>query len=74
MIEQAVQAVLTELKPYIDQHGGAIEFVSYITGVVTVKLHGACVGCPMSYYTLKLGIEERIKQRVPEVTEVIAIE
>lgn len=74
MPEQAIKAVLEELKSYIDQHGGAIEFVSYQAGVVRVKLHGACVGCPFSYYTLKLGIEERIKQQVPEVQEVIAID
>jgi Fe-S cluster biogenesis protein NfuA len=74
MIEHAVHRVLNELQPYIQQHGGAIEFVSYDAGVVTVRLQGACVGCPMSYYTLKLGIEERIKERVPEVKKVVALE
>lgn len=71
---QKITSVLDELQPYIEQHGGAIHFVSFADGVVQVRLQGACVGCPYSFYTLKMGIEERLKEQVPEVIEVIAID
>ena len=53
-------------------HGGDVEFMSYLEGTVTLKFHGACVDCPFSFYTLKMGIEERLKASVSEVKEVIA--
>lgn len=69
---QQINTVLEELQPYIEQHGGKIELVSFESGIVTVRLHGACVGCPFSYYTLKMGIEERLKERIPDVIQVVA--
>ncbi len=69
-----IDEVLNEMRPNIQMDGGDIEFVSYVDGVVSVRLHGACVGCPLSLYTLKLGIEERLKEVVPEIHEVVAVE
>lgn len=67
-----IELVLSELRPYIQNDGGDIQFESFdsATGTVFVKLSGACVGCPMSSFTLKLGIEERLKAQIPEVTSV----
>merc|ERR1719183_223646 len=62
----------TRIRPAVQEDGGDIVFVDYAeaTGVVTLKLLGACDGCPSSSITLKSGIENMIKHYVPEVTEV----
>jgi Fe-S cluster biogenesis protein NfuA len=69
-----IEEELNEMRPNIQMDGGDIEFVSFTDGVVSVRLHGACTSCPLSLYTLKLGIEERLKEHVPEIVEVIAVE
>ncbi len=70
---EKIKAILEQLRPAIIGDGGDIEFISFLHGVVSLKLLGACAHCPMSLYTLKLGIEERLKQEIPEVQEVISI-
>jgi Fe-S cluster biogenesis protein NfuA len=60
------------VRPAVEGDGGAIEFRNFKEGVVTVVLKGACSGCPSSTNTLKGGIEQILKQHIPEVTEVIA--
>lgn len=73
--DTAIQDLLEEyVKPAVESDGGAIEFRSYNEGVVTVLLKGACSGCPSSTATLKGGIEQLLKQHIPEVTEVVAEE
>lgn len=69
-----IEDVLQDIRPNIQMDGGDIEFVSFNDGVVAVRLQGACVSCPLSLYTLKLGIEERLKEQVPDVVEVIAVD
>jgi len=69
-----IEEVLEQLRPNVQMDGGDIEFVKYEDGVVYVRLHGSCVGCPASIYTLKLGVEEAIRDQVPEIHEVVAIE
>lgn len=69
-----IEEVLQEIRPAIQMDGGDIQFVDFIDGVVQVKLQGACVGCPMSLYTLKLGIQERLVEQIPDVREVVAVE
>lgn len=68
-----IKEVLEEMRPNIQMDGGDIEFVGYSDGVVSLKLLGACESCPLSVYTVKLGIEERLKEYVPEVIEVITV-
>ncbi|HIA11722.1 MAG TPA: NifU family protein [Flavobacteriales bacterium] len=63
-----------QIRPAVEQDGGAINFKSFIDGKVTVELRGACSGCPSSTVTLKSGIETLLKRLVPEVKEVIAEE
>lgn len=68
-----IRQVLEAIRPSIRSDGGDIEFVSFDEqGVVTIRLHGACVGCPSSHMTLKLGIEDNLKANVPDVTRVVA--
>jgi Fe-S cluster biogenesis protein NfuA len=73
IIEQ-IQSILEELRPAILQDGGDIHFVRFENGTVFVKLHGACVSCPISFITLKMGLEAQIKKRIPEVESVISID
>ena len=61
------------MRPNIQMDGGDIEFMTFVDGVVSLKLHGACASCPLSVYTVKLGIEERLKEAIPEVVEVVAV-
>jgi Fe-S cluster biogenesis protein NfuA len=68
-----IVAVLAELQPLIQMDGGSIEFVRYEDTKVYVKLAGACVHCPMSMYTLKMGVEAALKELLPAITQVIAI-
>ena len=64
----------TYVKPAVEMDGGNIEFSNYVDGVVTLKMQGACSGCPSSQVTLKSGIEGLLKRMVPEVKEVVAEE
>ncbi len=74
-MRSGVQAVLDLIRPAVQSDGGDVELVDVSpAGVVTVRLHGACVGCPSSSITLQTGIERSLKQRVPGVTAVKAVE
>ena len=68
-----INTILDQLRPMILNDGGNIELVKYENSIVYVKLHGACVYCPVSMYTLKLGVEEALKLELPEIKEVVAI-
>jgi len=61
------------VRPAVENDGGAIEYVGYDQGVVTVELKGACSGCPSSTATLKGGIEQLLKSNIESVTEVVAL-
>lgn len=72
-VQERVQKVIDLIRPQLQNDGGDVELVSIDEdNVVTVRLTGACVGCPMSQLTLKAGIERILKQQVPEVTAVKA--
>lgn len=73
-INAIIESVLNQLRPTIQADGGDIQFVKYEDKIVYVKLLGACVHCPISMFTLKLGVEEALKAQLPELKEVIAIE
>lgn len=62
-----------DVRPYVEQDGGEIRFAGYHDGIVEVVLQGACAGCPSSSVTLKLGIEARLKDEIPEVRSVVAL-
>ncbi len=73
-IQEQIQTVLDSFKPLIQLHGGSIVLERYEQSIVYVRLEGACASCPLSVYTLKLGIEEALKKALPEITQVIAVE
>jgi Fe-S cluster biogenesis protein NfuA len=70
-VEQAIEAI----RPALQMDGGDVTLmgVNEETGVVEIELIGACVGCPASTMTLKAGIERILKDRVPGITEVVAL-
>jgi Fe-S cluster biogenesis protein NfuA len=74
-LEQQIVAILdAEIAPAVAQDGGNITFKSFENGVVNVVLRGACSGCPSSTVTLKNGIENLLKTRLPgEITQVVAV-
>jgi Fe-S cluster biogenesis protein NfuA len=73
-IDDAIRALLDEyVRPAVENDGGAIDFLGFKDGVVSVRMKGACAGCPSSTATLKGGIETLLKQHLPEVTNVMAI-
>jgi Fe-S cluster biogenesis protein NfuA len=65
-----VETVLDEMRPYLISDGGNIEIVELDGPIVKVRLQGACGSCPSSTMTLKMGIERRLKEMIPEIAEV----
>ena len=66
--------VIDGIRPMLQNDGGDIELVEVTAdNSVKVRLQGACKGCPSAAMTLKMGVERMLKQRVPEVKEVIAV-
>lgn len=71
--DDAIKSLLDEyVRPAVENDGGAIDFLGYENGIVTVLMKGSCAGCPSSTQTLKGGIEQLLKQHLPDVKEVIA--
>ena len=62
-----------EVRPYVERDGGEVVFAGFADGEVKVHLQGSCAGCPSSSITLKLAIEGRLKEAIPEVHSVIAV-
>ncbi len=75
-MEASVKEIIEQIRPMLQADGGDIELVSVdeATGVVSVRLQGACKGCPGAQMTLKMGVERHLKEKVPEVTEVVAVD
>jgi len=73
--EQKVKNIIEAVRPDLQSHGGDIELVGTDTdNNVKVRLQGACSGCPGAQMTLKMGIERLLKEKIPEVKEVIAVD
>ena len=71
--EEKIISIIDELRPFLINDGGNIEFVKYEDNIVYIKMMGACSNCEMLDLTLKDGIEAAIKEEVPEVLEEINI-
>lgn len=70
-----IKDIIEQLRPNIQMDGGDVEFVRFDDGIVYVRFHGACVGCPASLFTLKGGIEEALKEQLSDVVqEVVALD
>ena len=68
-----VERTLDELRPYLMADGGNVEVVEIDGPVVKVRLQGACGSCPSSTMTLKMGIERKLREAIPEVSEVVQV-
>jgi Fe-S cluster biogenesis protein NfuA len=73
-VEDRVREALDVIRPAIQMDGGDIELIGIDGGTVTVRLLGTCEACPISPVTLKQGVERVLHERVPGITEVVAIE
>jgi Fe-S cluster biogenesis protein NfuA len=71
-MKDKVQSAIDKIRPMLQRDGGDVELVNVQEGVVTVRLKGACHGCPMAQMTLKNGIEKLLKREVPEIVTVQA--
>ena len=73
-MEAEVRKALEDVRPMLQADGGDVELVEVTEeGVVRVRLQGACQGCPMAQMTVKNGIEQLLKEKVPGVAEVEAV-
>lgn len=70
-MKEKVEKILELIRPNLQAEGGNVELVDVTEdGVVKLRLTGACGSCPMSMYTLKMGIERQLKEQIPEIKEV----
>ena len=70
LTQDNVETVLDELRPYLMADGGNVELVEIDGPVVRLRLQGACGSCPSSTMTLRMGIERRLREFIPEIAEV----
>ena len=68
-----VEKVLDELRPFLMADGGNVEVVELDGPIVKVRLQGACGSCPSSTMMLKMGIERKMREAIPEVSEVVQV-
>ena len=69
-----MQGVINLIRPAVQADGGDIELVDVTdAGVVQIRFHGACHGCPSSTMTLQNGIERNLREKVPEITQVVPV-
>ena len=74
-VRDRVQGVINLIRPAVQADGGDIELVDVASdGVVHIRFHGACHGCPSSNLTLQMGIERNLRDRVPEVTRLVPVQ
>ncbi|OGY47675.1 MAG: hypothetical protein A2840_00110 [Candidatus Buchananbacteria bacterium RIFCSPHIGHO2_01_FULL_47_11b] len=71
-LNQKVKKIIDGVRPAVQADGGDVELVDVNaqTGVVTVRLHGACVGCALADITVHAGLEQRLRKSIPEITAV----
>jgi Fe-S cluster biogenesis protein NfuA len=73
-VEKRIRDILdNEIRPAVAMDGGDITFEKFEAGVVYLYMQGSCAGCPSSTATLKMGIETRLKDEIPEVLEVVSV-
>jgi len=74
-LREQVEAALAKVRPSLEADGGGVELVDITDDkVVEVRLQGACRGCPMSQMTLAMGIGRVLRQEVPDITDVRAVD
>ena len=75
LVKEVVEKALDEIRTFLRSDGGGVDLIEVTAdGTVKVRLSGACQGCPFSSQTLKNGIEKKLKEKLPEVREVVAVD
>jgi Fe-S cluster biogenesis protein NfuA len=72
-MREKVETVLEQIRPSLQADGGDVVLVDVEDGIVSLKLTGACDGCPMASMTLRNGIERVLREQIPELKEVVAV-
>jgi Fe-S cluster biogenesis protein NfuA len=73
-IEEQVKETIEMIRAGLQSHGGDVELVGIDDdNTVNVRLQGACKGCPGATMTMKMGIERILRERIPEVKQVVAV-
>ncbi|MBL7166974.1 MAG: NifU family protein [Dehalococcoidales bacterium] len=72
-MREKVETILEQIRPSLQADGGDVELVDVEDGIVSLKLTGACDGCPMASMTLRNGIERVLREQIPELKEVVAV-
>ena len=74
VIEKRIRQILDEeIRPAVAMDGGDVTFYSFHEGILTLNLQGACSSCPSAVLTLKMGIENRLREEIPEIKEVVQV-
>lgn len=73
-VESKIKELLNNIIPYLQMDGGNLEFIKYEDSFVFIKLTGACAHCGYQDYTIKNGIEEMLKEEIPEIKGVINVD
>lgn len=74
-VSEKVNRAIESIRPYLITDGGDISVIEISDDLsVKVKLHGACDGCPFSFQTLKVGVEQAIRKELPELKELVAVD
>ncbi|MCL4380125.1 NifU family protein [Candidatus Dependentiae bacterium] len=74
MTREMVEDVLVTIRPHLQAHGGDIALVDVTDQEISVRLKGACIGCPLSFYTMTMGVEQELKKIFPSLLRVIVVE
>lgn len=74
MTREMVEQALLTIRPSLQAHGGDIELVDVADQEISVRLKGACVGCPLSFFTMTLGVEKQLKELFPQLQRVTVLE
>jgi Fe-S cluster biogenesis protein NfuA len=73
IVQKIIEIIERDVRPAVAMDGGDILFQRYENKIVYLRMKGSCAGCPSSTQTLKMGIETRLKEAVPEIIEVVAV-
>jgi len=74
LFELKVARVLAKVRPFLNMDGGDIELLRIEDKRAFVRLHGACHGCPGAVMTLKMGVEQALKDEIPDFEELVAVD
>jgi Fe/S biogenesis protein NfuA len=71
MIDQIKKIIAEDINPYLEMHSGSCELIDFENNIVTLRLHGGCSGCPSSQITLFNGITPILKEKLPDIEDIV---